>query len=188
MLTFETRTWSWLTLIASYTYSESKGNIEVTDNAGTDFDVYPWHWENRYGFLSDHRDHRFKVNGFVLLPYDFTIGFDGWYSSAFTWEPREDSFDNPDMADTAWWGQHFLEPRGSRDAFTAYNLDLQVSKGFTFAQRVRLVLIGAVYNTFSTEYGTGVCNMTRGCGQYEMGDATTWRRPRQYEVGIRVEF
>jgi hypothetical protein len=184
MLTFETRTWSWLTMIASYTYSESKGSLEYSQGNSTAFDVYPYHFENRYGFLSDHRQHRFKLNGFVLLPYDFTIGYDGFYSSAFTWEPRDDGGQDPDIP----YGEYFLEPRGSRDGFTAYNLDLQVSKGFTIADRVRLVLIGTVYNTFSTEYATGVCDIVYGCGEYEMGDATTWETPRRYEVGFRIEF
>ena len=184
MLTFETRTWSWLTLIASYTYSESKGNMEYTQGGNSDFDVYPYHWENRYGYLSDHRDHRFKLNGYVLLPYDFTIGFDAFYSSAFKWETRTDSGGDFGVP----YGEYFLEPRGSRDGFTAYNLDLQVTKGFTIANRVRLALIGTVYNTFSTEYGTGICDIDYGCGQYEMGDATTWTTPRRYEVGFRVEF
>jgi outer membrane receptor protein involved in Fe transport len=184
MLTFETRTYSWLTLIASYTYSESKGSVGFSQYQNSDFDVYPWHFDNRYGFLDDHRQHRFKLNGFVLLPYDFTISFDGFYSSAFAWEPREDEVDNPDIP----YGEYFLEPRGSRDAFDAYRLDLQLSKGFTIANRVRMVLIGTVYNTFSTEYGTSVCDSPRGCGDYEMGEATTWSRPRRYELGFRIEF
>ena len=86
-----------------------------------------------------------------------------------------------------FYGTYYLEPRGSREAFDAYNLDLQFSKGFTISQ-LRLVLIGSIYNTFSTEYGTGVCNSPSGCGQYEMGDATTWTTPRRYEVGFRIEF
>jgi hypothetical protein len=184
MLTFESRTWSWLTLNASYTYSESKGSIEYTQGAYPDFDIYPYHFENRYGYLSDHRKHRVKLNGFVLLPYDFTIGFDGFYSSAFTWEPRDDGGLDPDIP----YDEYFLEPRGSRKGFTAYNLDLQVTKGFTIANRVRLALIGTIYNTFSTEYGTAVCDIVYGCGDYEMGDATTWTTPRRYEVGFRVEF
>jgi outer membrane receptor protein involved in Fe transport len=184
MLTLETRTLSWLTLIASYTYSESKGNLEYSQGHNPAFDFYPWHFENRYGFLSDHRDHRFKLNGFVLLPYDFTIGFDGWYSSAFTWEPRQDSGGDPDIP----YDEYFLEPRGSRDAFNSYRLDLQVTKGFTIANRLRLALIGTVYNTFSTEYGTDVCDIVYGCGEYEMGDATEWATPRRYEIGFRIEF
>jgi hypothetical protein len=183
MLKYETRTFSWLTVLASYTYSKSRGNQEANQQSGSDFDFYPWHFDNRYGYLNDHREHRFKLNGFFNIKGDWTIGFDGFWSSAFTWELQEDPGDNIEIP----YGVHYLEPRGSNEAFDAYNLDLQLSKGFTISG-VRLVLIGSVYNTFSTEYGTGVCNSVSGCGEYEPGDATTWRRPRSYEVGFRIEF
>ncbi len=49
VLEYSTRTFDWLTLNASYTYSDSKGSQEYTQNAGVDFDVYPAHFENRYG-------------------------------------------------------------------------------------------------------------------------------------------
>jgi hypothetical protein len=183
MLKYETRRLAWFTMLASYTYSKSEGSIEWTQNAGTDYDVYPYHFVNRYGYLNDHRQHRFKLNGFFNIKGDWNISFDGFWSSAFTWEPQADSGDDPEVP----YGVMYLEPRGSREAFNAYNLDLQVSKGFTI-NRLRFVLIGAVYNTFSTEYGTGVCNDIGGCGTYEMGEATTWTRPRSYEVGFRFEF
>ena len=48
---FETRRLAWLTLLASYTYSTSKGSVGYTQNASTVFDVYPWHYENIYGYL-----------------------------------------------------------------------------------------------------------------------------------------
>jgi len=172
-----------LTVLASYTYSKSEGNLEYSQGNNSDFDFYPWHYDNRYGYLNDHRLHRFKLNGFVNIKGDWNIGFDGFWSSAFTWEPQEDAGINPEIP----YGVHFLEPRGSRDAFTAYNLDLQLSKGFT-VNNLRFVVIGSVYNAFSTEYATGVCNYVGDCGQYEMGEATTWARPRSYEVGVRFEF
>jgi hypothetical protein len=182
-----------LNLLASYTYSESKGSQEYNQNAGSDFDFYPAHYENRYGFLSDHRKHRVKLNGFVLLPLDFTIGFDMFWSSAFTWEPQADAGNsgqewNGQTVPEIPYGVWYAEPRGNREGYDAYNIDLQVSKGFTIADRVRLVLIGTVENTLSTEYETGVCNAISGCGEYELGDPDTWRLPRRYEVGFRVEF
>jgi hypothetical protein len=184
MLTYENRTWSWMTMIASYTYSESKGSQEYNQNQGSAFDFYPWHYNNRYGFLNDHRKHRAKLNGFFLLPYDFTIGYDAFYSSVFKWEPYEDTGDNPEIP----YGTHYLEPRGNRDGHDAYGVDLQVSKGFTLANRFRFVLIGTVENTFSNEYVTGVCSSISGCGDFETGEPTTWRLPRRYEVGFRFEF
>ncbi len=181
---YETRSFSWLTLLASYTYSESKGNLDFSQGNNPDFDYYPWQFENRYGYLSDHRAHRFKLNGFIYIKGDWTIAFNGIWESPFTWEPQADAYDDPRIQGDFY----FLEPRGSRDAFNASNLDLQLSKGFTVGNRVRLVAIGSVYNTFSTENGTAVCSLARGCGAYEMGEALSWSLPRSYELGFRVEF
>jgi hypothetical protein len=189
ILRFETRSLDWLTLLASYTWSESKGSIEYTQNAGTDFDHYPWHFDNRYGFLSDHREHRFKLNGFVTLHGDWSIAFDGFWSSPFTWTPYEDSNDDLEIP----YGEHFLEPRGSRDGRNQYQLDLQLTKGFTVGP-VRLALIGSASNVFSDELPTAVCQHVSGCGFEEdgspitMGDPTDWQTPRRYELGFRVEF
>ena len=184
ILRYETRSFSWLTLLASYTYSESKGNLGFSQGNNPDFDYYPWHFVNRYGYLNDHRTHRFKLNGFIYIKGDWTIAFDGIWESPFTWEPQETPFDNPMIPGDVM----FLEPRGSRDAFNGYNLDLQLSKGFTISNRVRLVAIGSVYNTFSTENGTSVCSLVSGCGSFEMGEALSWTLPRRYELGFRVEF
>jgi hypothetical protein len=189
MVRLETRSLDWLTLLASYTWSESKGNIEYTQNYGSDFDVYPWHFDNRYGYLSDHREHRIKLNGYVTLDGDWTIAFDGFWSSAFTWTPYEDESDNPAIP----YGWHFLEPRGSRGANDQYQLDLQLTKGFTVGA-VRLALIGSAFNVFSAEQPTAVCEHVSGCGVGEggdpivMGDPTDWQTPRRYELGFRVEF
>ncbi len=184
ILKYETRSFDWLTLLASYTYSKSKGNLEASQGNDPAFDVYPWHFDNRYGYLSDHRLQRFKLNGFFSIKGDWTIGFDGFWSSAFTWEPQV----NPGIDPEVPYDVYYAEPRGSREAFDAYNLDLQLAKGFRVGNTVRLVLIGSVYNTFSTEYGTNVCNQVGGCGDYELGDATSWREPRSYELGFRLEF
>jgi hypothetical protein len=189
ILRFETRSLDWLTLLASYTWSKSEGNIEYTQNAGYDFDVYPWHFDNRYGFLSDHRTHRLKLNGFVTLQGDWSIAFDGAWSSPFTWTPYEDVSDNPEVT----YGAHYLEPRGSRDANNSYQLDLQLTKGFTI-NGVRLAFIGSAYNVFSNEQPIEVCWHSSGCGTDEdgapifMGDPTNYQTPRRYELGFRVEF
>ncbi len=138
---YENRRLDWLTLLASYTYSNSEGSVENIYNQGVVADVYPWHYENRYGYLSDHRRHRIKLNGFFSFKGDWTIGFDGRWSSGFRWTPQADRSDIPEIS----WGSYFLEPRGNREANDSYQLDLQLSKGFT-AGPVRFVLIGSVFN------------------------------------------
>ncbi len=87
---YENRTFNWLTLKTSYTYSKSKGSQEDR-NASELFDVYSVDYENRYGWMGDQRLHRFKLNGFFNIKGDWTIGFDDFYSSDFTWEPTATS-------------------------------------------------------------------------------------------------
>ncbi len=74
-----------LHVLASYTYSESKGNTangaaETYATALADF--YPVHFFNTDGNLPDDRTHRFKLNGYYLFPHNWTVGFDAYYSSA----------------------------------------------------------------------------------------------------------
>jgi hypothetical protein len=182
---FETRGLDWLTLLASYTYSRSRGSVEYTQNSGIDFDLYPWHYDNRYGYLEDHQAHRLKLNGFFFLGGDWTISFDAYWSSPWTWTPYETSFDNPEMPSGV--GSHFVEPRGSREGDSYHQLDLQLAKGFTFS-RVRLALIGSVLNVFSSQSVVGVCPRVGGCGGIALGEPYSWQQPRRWELGLRVEF
>lgn len=180
---YETRGLSWLTLLASYTYSSSKGSDGYTQNVNQTADVYPWHFENRYGYLDDHRAHRLKLNGFFNIKGDWTIAFDTFWASPYTWTPFENRLDNREIP----YGVHLLEPRGSREANNTYQLDLQLTKGFAIGH-TRLVLIGSVLNVFSSEQPVDVCQRISGCIDYEMGEAIDWQIPRRYEVGLRLEF
>ncbi len=179
-LDFETRLTDWMWIMASWTRSESKGNIGNTRNAGTDFDIYPDHFVNRYGYLNDHRKHRVKVNGFVDLPLDFTLGFDAYWSSPSVYTPLRD-------ADS--YGDLFVEPRGSREFVERYDLDIQLTKGFDFAGGRRFELIAAMNNLFDDEQGRSVCEDVEGCsGGLKLGDPGNYHQPRWYEAGVRFEF
>jgi hypothetical protein len=180
---YENRGLDWLTLLASYTYSNSKGSVQAPVYMGSEVDIYPWHFENRYGYLSDHRRHRIKLNGFLSFKGDWTIGFDGRWSSAFRWTPQASRIDNREIT----WGTYFVEPRGNRNGDDERQLDLQLTKGFT-AGRVRLAVIGSVFNVFSSEQAVAVCQRISGCGEIEMGEPLEWQIPRRYEIGFRVEF
>ena len=190
MVKYETRSFNWLTLLTSYTYSKSKGSQDE-GHVSPLFDRYPSDYINRFGYMGDQRLHRFKLNGSIYIKGDWNIGFDGLWSSDFRWQPIATYFDDPSVPPGH---QLFVEPRGAREANPNYQLDLQLSKGFTVGGRMRFVLIGTVYNTFSSEQPTGVCQSVSGCGvdsdfnPVEAGDATMWQRPRSYEVGFRFEF
>ena len=126
IVTMRTRADEWVNLLASYTYSESEGNIEWTQSRGRDFDNNPGVFSpvpgggqgsvNRGGLLTDDRKHRFKVNGYVLLPLDFTLGIGAYWSSNFRWTP-------------VGTDGEFSEGRGARDGNENYQLDLQLTKG-----------------------------------------------------------
>jgi hypothetical protein len=189
MLSFETRKYWWLTLLASYTLSSSKGSIDYTQNSSDVLDHYPWHYDNIYGYLWDHRRHTLKLNGFFNIKGDWTFAFDARWASPFTWTPCENRGDNLEIP----YGWHLLEPLGSREANSNHQLDLQVSKGFRVGS-ARFVLIGSVLNVLSSEQPLEVCEHISGCGfdedgnPFNMGDPTDWQTPRLYEVGFRVEF
>jgi outer membrane receptor protein involved in Fe transport len=182
ILRAESRAFDWLHLNGSYTYSKSQGNIGATQNAGTDFDFFPVHFDNRYGYLNDDRRHRVKLNGFVDLPMDFGFGFTGFWSSKFAYSALEDA--DP-------YGVHFAEPRGSRRASDAHQLDLELRKGFTFGN-LRTQLVAVVYNALNHEGVTDVCDdFDSGCGEnleIPFGGATEFQQPRSYEAGIRLVF
>ncbi len=192
MVKYENRTFNWLTLMTSYTYSESKGSQEDR-NASVLFDVFPVDYENRYGWMGDHRLHRFKLNGFFNIKGDWTIGFDYFYSSDFRWQPTATSAD-PGYENLPPGHTLFVESRGNREANPNHQLDLQVSKGFTVGNDLRFVLIGSVLNALSFEKPTGVCQSVSGCGvdnddmPIDTGDATSWQQPLRFELGFRVEF
>jgi hypothetical protein len=180
LLRFESRAHDRVHFLTSYVHSESKGSVE--SGRGGDFDYYPHHFVNRYGFLADHSRHTVKLNGYALLPYDLSLSVGGWWRSEFRWTPLEP------VGAPVFEGVLFLEPRGQGRANSLYNLDLQLMKGFQIGS-TRLRLIGTVYNVLDTELATGVCERATGCGGgFEMGDAIAWQQPRRYELGLRVEF
>ena len=172
---------SWGQVVASYTYSESKGNNESGPRhyAYGDGDYYPVNFYNNYGWLSDQRDHRVKLNGYFTLPYRFTIGYDAFWSSpghqtitstcsAFVAAPGKRSTADQmaalgiDPATLAYctspdgfsFGANYSlnhTPRGAVETKGVWQLDLQVTKGFKVAgMEVEGIL--TVYNLFGQEW------------------------------------
>ena len=180
ILRFESRARDWFHVVGSYVYSDLQGNHDGGYETSDAFDVWPYFFVNRYGYLPDHSRHRVKVNGFVILPLDFSLALNSWWRSEFRWTPEI-------WPDAAPWGTMYLEPRGSRSEPGEYQIDFQVAKGFTWG-RTRLQLIGTVYNLLSTETATEACTLETGCGTFEMGDPIAWQLPRRYELGVRLEF
>lgn len=147
---------------------------------------------NMYGYTQMHRPHRLKLNGFFNVKGDWTFGFDFFWADKFRYNTLDDEFPGAPPGTTV-----FAEARGTREGNSNHNVDLQVSKGFTFGNNIRMVLIGSVLNATSTERpmnATDICEQTHGCANPEgdglvgLGNAIDWSNPRRYEVGFRIEF
>ncbi|RLE27889.1 MAG: hypothetical protein DRJ61_17005, partial [Acidobacteria bacterium] len=110
-------------------------------------------------------------SGYVLLPGAWTIGLDGYWSSAghitthstcdaYSGASQEarDFYGIGDEADemcdfeNGVWGGYsiFLEPRGNTETKSTWNVDLSVSKAFTVGP-TDMSLIFSIYNLFDRE-------------------------------------
>ena len=144
----ETRPYSWLSGLVSYTWSESKGSVEYTQNQGADFDQYPAHFTNRYGYLTDDARHRIKAAGFVTAPFGTTFGLDYTYRTGVPDNVTTSLSGAPGQPATG--GTLYIIPRGDRRLPSAQRLDLQVIHELSLG-RVTVGLIGSVFNIFSSE-------------------------------------
>ncbi|MDH3254451.1 MAG: TonB-dependent receptor [Acidobacteriota bacterium] len=181
ILRVESRAKDWFRILGSYTRAKSLGNVE-SRGADDDFDLYPQHWENRYGYLGDDRRHRARLNGYFLLPGHTTIAFEAAWMSEFPYTVVEPIYP---------WGNRYHEPRGNRRAGQNSWLNLQLSKSFE-PGRARLTVIGTVLNLLDDEQVAAVCDGYWGCRikdvRYELDEPMLYTQPRHYEFGVRIEF
>jgi Carboxypeptidase regulatory-like domain/TonB dependent receptor/TonB-dependent Receptor Plug Domain len=178
-----TNAMSWL---LSYTLSKSRSAVEYTQNVGSDFDVFPEHFVNRYGFTSDDARHVVKLDGYVRIPWEIFVGTSVYWDSGVAYNVTR-------PAENAGYGLEFVEPRGSRRLPDFYRWDAQVQKDFVVGP-LRLGLIGAVFNILDTEIAIQRDGNVGAGGTVEeptndrFNFATAWQRPRSYELGFRIEF
>ncbi|MDQ6892081.1 MAG: TonB-dependent receptor [Acidobacteriota bacterium] len=185
ILTVQSRLSNRSSLLASYTYSKSRGSLEYTQNGGADFDVFPEHFVNRYGYLSDDARHRIKLDGYYRFPFDIVFGTHVYWDSGVP-------YDVTTSGTNAGYGVEFLEPRGSRRLPHFHQWDAQLQKEFPIGP-VRFSVIGSVFNILNSEIAVsrngsvGTTDLSSPDNrQFNVNNA--YQRPRHYEVGLRLEF
>ncbi|MEA2490775.1 MAG: hypothetical protein QOH21_2567 [Acidobacteriota bacterium] len=199
----ESRPFSWLDFTLSHTRSKSRGSTDSTQNAAADFDYYPVHFTNTFGYLSDDARDRVKFNGYARLPFQTTLG------ASYNWNSGA-AYSITRTAPLVGYGNQFLEPRGSRRLPHFNQLDLQLQKDFSFGQ-YRFGLIGSVINALNSETITGINgnagtraisdpndptrvfvdpNQQTGTNRFAATflQPSSFQLPRRYEVGVRFEF
>jgi len=215
---FETR-YKGLHILANYTYGESEGNSEsdaTYSYASALYDVFPLDYYNYYGRLGDDAKHRLKVNGYLLLPLDFTISFDASYESEQAldviadcarttaggladggWDPDILAYCAHGVSGASTYGAYYLEPRGNRRApDDFYQVDLGVTKAFRIGD-FSIELIASIVNLLGDEIPTSwqtemFLPLEDDDGNFlannVYGAPLTWSQPRRYEIGFRFEF
>jgi hypothetical protein len=202
-----------MNLLASYTYSTSEGNTPngAADTYATELaDYFPAHFYNQEGYMPDDRRHRVKLNGYYLFPHNWTIGFDGFYSSpghqtvfadcdnvlnADSDDPIFAAYGTtqaqmatycttPDGA-TLGGGNIYISKAGEYETKSIWQLDVQGSKTWNI-KNLDLTVVATVYNILNNEADRSF-NSEAFVGQ-DVGQTTSWWLPRRYEVGFRVEF
>ncbi len=171
---FETRQENYH-LLASYTWSESKGNTAngARESYATALaDYFPVHIYNQDGYMPDNREHRVKLSGYILLPWDLTLGLDSFYSSAgrltvnstcsaFTSATADEIIaagGDPEATAYCYTGDGvllgstdiFITERGAYETKSVWQADLQLSKSFTVGS-VDLTGVISIYNLFDRE-------------------------------------
>jgi len=203
----------WFHLVGSYTYSKYLTNTNSQPFSGFGsglggfpggaFDYYPTNFVNRDADMGD-AWHMVKLNGYFLLPLDFTLGVEGILTSgagAGIWANCErmlypdDSWlaelerlgiDYDEMVQycqSEYSGSILLDTR-THPRSTEWRLNLQLSKGGRIGG-VRLVGIISVFDVIpheTTWYTTDIDEL----GLY--GTSESERSLRSYEIGFRVEF
>lgn len=167
---------------AGYVYSKSRGSIDSSDgqSGGVDFDHFPENFQNRFGYLTNDTRHEIKVFTAYRIPLVETdLGLNYSYRSGIPY--------NVTQTDPSW-GAVFVEPRGSNRTAVLHVLDAQLEKGFNlpFLDRLRVAVVGSVFNVFNSEqpltYGITVEAAAT------LKKPVTYQRPRNYQIGFRVEF
>jgi hypothetical protein len=144
----------WSTSI-SYTWSRFEGNFDL-DYSSANFNTSSFIQDGpgtfvedqyRYGPLRQDRPHVFKAFGNYAIIEPFTVGGYLRVQSGTPWNARgQDSQGGAAL--------YYLEPAGSHRNPTWTNFDLLASYRLNFAERVRLVFEGRVFNLFDNQEQT----------------------------------
>lgn len=171
---------------ASYTWSKSQGTIDSADGqyAADDADLFPDNFINRYGYLNDDARNRFKVFGSYRVPFietDFVVNYT--YRSGATY--------NVVTTSPNGFGNVFVDPRGSNRTKILHNVDFELRKEIPLSfikSGFSATVIGTVLNATNSEQPTTYSTNGNAGANPAARTPTAYQRPRNYQVGFRMDF
>jgi len=172
-------------MVASYVYSKEEGSYPNSHAWGLSFNmgrstVYfdPNYQINLRGRSMLNIPHLFKLQGTVILPFNFVLSGYYLYASGTTWTRRI-------LVTGLKQGSRYIltEPAGSRRLPPTSNLDLRVEKMFDI-RNIKARFMFDVFNVFNRGVETAVQDIYG----VNIGKPTSVCSPRTFRAGIRVMF
>lgn len=164
----------------NYGYAKSRGSIDSSEGqfAGVDFDHFPDHFVNRYGFLPDDARHRFRVFGSYRIPFIEThLSANYFFRTGLPYTVTRPS---------TFGGTIFQEPRGSSRTEDLHQLDMGLEKQFNLFGTLSVSAIGQVRNVLDHEAATTY--FSNAASPATVRTPSAYQQPRNYQVGFRVDF
>ncbi|MDH4056034.1 MAG: carboxypeptidase regulatory-like domain-containing protein [Gammaproteobacteria bacterium] len=181
---------------ASYTWSHYYGNFDqdgsttdndqaifigssnIADGAGRQL------WNLKEGNLNGDRRHMLKVYGYYQMPWDGRAGAYLVYQSGEPWEAW-DRFRYSSQTGSSSDTIRNAEPAGSRTSPAHWQLDLNYTHYFTFADRHRVQLRADVFNVFDNQTGY---NYHRDMNDATFGTPDDYYKPRRIQLALKYQF
>ncbi len=181
------------TLIASYTYSESKGTAyDGHETWGASSISYftnsydtPNLSENLYGYIPYSTKHNVKLSANYIFSWGTSIGIMANWASGQPYSKfvQGERINGPGGTSEGWTVI-------SEEGMGAYNLpdshyiDLSIQHDFQLGKWGKLTLIGDIFNLTDWQGVTAVSQR----GDSTFGDATGWNNPMRWQVAVKYEF
>src|SRR5690606_6676139 len=179
-----------------YTWSKYYGNIDQ-DNSTTANDAAIFIgssnigdgpgrqlWDFKEGRLRGDRPHQLKFYGYHMTPWNGSIGAYLIAQSGHPWEMWDYSVYSHLTSSTSETIK-YAEPAGSRRTDAHWQLDLNYTQNFRFADRYELQLVGDLFNVFNNQTGYDIQPGVHSAG---FGDPRRYYDPRRFQFAARFTF
>jgi hypothetical protein len=180
----------------SYTWSHYYGNFDQDNTTDTnDLNIFIGSsfiadgagrqlWDFKDGDLRGDRPHLLKVYGYRLLDWNASAGLFAVFQSGQPWEAW--SFEPyRSLTTSTSETNRYAEPAGSRRAASHWQVDLNYTQNIRLKDRLRLQLVGDVFNVFDKQTGY---NIEPRRANSAFGQPRLFWDPRRLQVAARLQF
>ena len=154
------------------------GSSNIADGAGRQL------WNFKEGNLGGDRRHKLKLYGYYQFNWEGRAGAYLVYQSGEPWEKWDRnvySSQTGSSSDTI----RYAEPAGSRTTDDHWQLDLNYTHNFIFANSHAVQLRADVFNVFDNQTGY---NIDRDFNNSTFGDANSFYKPRRIQLAVKYAF